>query len=88
MVYVKLYGVLYNDLVGDDELLCVVFDVCVVYCKGLLLMVLVLVDNGCELELVDEVDVLLLFEVFVDCVYLLDGWLVLWWFGGVVYYDL
>lgn len=62
VAYVKPHGALYNDLVGDDELLRAVLDACAAYRKGLPLMVLALADNGRELELADEADVPLLFE--------------------------
>ncbi|MBE1188171.1 5-oxoprolinase subunit PxpA, partial [Escherichia coli] len=40
VAYVKPHGALYNDLVGDDELLRAVLDACAAYRKGLPLMVL------------------------------------------------
>ncbi|MCR3817312.1 5-oxoprolinase subunit PxpA, partial [Pseudomonas aeruginosa] len=49
VAYVKPHGALYNDLVGDDELLRAVLDACAAYRKGLPLMVLALADNGREL---------------------------------------
>ncbi|MBF3107583.1 5-oxoprolinase subunit PxpA, partial [Pseudomonas aeruginosa] len=73
VAYVKPHGALYNDLVGDDELLRAVLDACAAYRKGLPLMVLALADNGRELELADEADVPLLFEAFADRAYLPDG---------------
>ncbi|PHJ08057.1 hypothetical protein A5N81_28360 [Pseudomonas aeruginosa] len=42
VAYVKPHGALYNDLVGDDELLRAVLDACAAYRKGLPLMVLAL----------------------------------------------
>ncbi len=73
VAYVKPHGALYNDLVGDDELLRAVLDACAAYRKGLPLMVLALADNGRELQLADEADVPLMFEAFADRAYLPDG---------------
>ncbi|MGU2004490.1 5-oxoprolinase subunit PxpA [Pseudomonas aeruginosa] len=80
-------GALYNDLVGDDELLRAVLDACAAYRKGLPLMVLALADNGRELELADEADVPLLFEAFADRAYLPDGRLAPRRLGGAVHHD-
>ena len=85
--YVKPHGALYNDLVGDDELLRAVLDACAAYRKGLPLMVLALADNGRELELADEADVPLLFEAFADRAYLPDGRLAPRRLGGAVHHD-
>ncbi|WP_134411573.1 5-oxoprolinase subunit PxpA, partial [Pseudomonas aeruginosa] len=87
VAYVKPHGALYNDLVGDDELLRAVLDACAAYRKGLPLMVLALADNGRELELADEADVPLLFEAFADRAYLPDGRLAPRRLGGAVHHD-
>ncbi|HHK3938792.1 TPA: 5-oxoprolinase subunit PxpA [Pseudomonas aeruginosa] len=87
VAYVKPHGALYNDLVGDDELLRAVLDACAAYRKGLPLMVLALADNGRELELAGEADVPLLFEAFADRAYLPDGRLAPRRLGGAVHHD-
>lgn len=73
LAYVKPHGALYNDLVGDDELLRAVLRACASFRDGMPLMVQALADNGRETSLAAELGVPLLFEAFADRAYLADG---------------
>ncbi len=69
--YIKPHGALYHDMMASAELFEAIMQA--VMPTGLPLMVLAQKDNEVQLELADEYNVPLLFEVFADRVYRSDG---------------